>query len=689
MSGQDTQTTDTRAPSHTYPSWLRFRGRLGVGAVGIVVAVTTVLITRQIPLGSAKAQAPVAPRPAAAAPKGTTPAARPKTAAKSPNNPAATRPAAAAAGGAKSAKEINAQQLTVMAVVNGEQITRPQLSKECVVRYGSEVLESMINRMLILDACQQAKITITEKDVDDEVARVAQKFGLSVENWITLLRDERGVSVEQYRREIIWPTIALRTLAAEQIQVSDVELKKAFETEYGAKVKVRIIGTSREAVALEALAQAQANPGAFAELAKKYCEDPNIASAGGAIPPIRKHLGDPKLEQVAFALEPGQVSDIVKVQNQHFILLCEGHEPERFIGPQFIAAEEERLRERIRDQKLRDASQTLFAGLQKKSKIVNVLNDAELSKQQPGVAATVNGRPITLVQLNEECLARHGRAVLDGEINRKLLTQQLTKKNIVVKQEDLDEEVSRAAMMYGCIKPDGTADIEKWLAQVQEQDVATIELYIRVAVWPSVALKKLVRDQLVVSDDDLQKGFESNYGPRVEVLAIVLNSHREAQKVWEMARNNPTDHFFGELASQYSIEPVSKGNNGKVPPVRKYSGQPIVEQEAFKLKTGELSGLLAVGDKFIILRCLGRTQPVVTQLNEVRKELEADLIEKKLSAAMSKEFDALRNNSQIDNFLAGTSQSARRNAAPGLTAPERPSAGPSARVGSLPTKTGK
>jgi parvulin-like peptidyl-prolyl isomerase len=689
------------------PAWLQFRGRLGISAVTIVAAVIAVIVARQIPLRQAAAQAPVitkqqavagqaqagqrtAPQPAArqpaapgAAQPGVQPAARPTTGANSANNPAATRPVAKNAAPSAAA----AKNLAVMAVINGEQITRAQLGKECMLRYGEEVLESMINRMLILDACQQKNLTITEKDVDDEIARVAQKFGLTVENWLTLLRDERGVSLEQYRREIIWPTIALRNLAAEEIEVTPLELKKAWETEYGPRVKVRIIGGSREAKIREAHAKAKANPAAFPELAKEYCEDPNIASAGGAIPPIRKYLGDEYLERVAFSLRQGQVSEVVKVQNQFFILLCEGHEPERFVDPKFVKLEEERMRERIRDQKLRTASQTLFTDLQKSAKVVNELKNQQLAQQAANVAAaTVNNRPITVGQLSEECIARHGRNVLDGEINRKLLTQQLTRHKIAVTNDDLGEEVGRAAMLYGYINADGAPDVEKWLAQVQEQDGATIELYLSDAVWPTVALKKLVRNRVSVTDDDLHRGFEANYGPRVEVLAIVLNNQREAQKVWEMARNQPTDAFFGELAGQYSVEPVSKGNLGKVPPVRKFGGQPIVEDEAFKLKPGQLSSILVVGDKFIILRCLGRTQPVVTQLTEVQDELYADLLEKKLTAEMTKEFEAIRSVAQIDNFLAGTSQSGKR--APAGAAATQPGGAnaPAARVGSLPGK---
>ena len=125
--------------------------------------------------------------------------------------------------------------------------------------------------------------------------------------------------------------------------------------------------------------------------------------------------------------------------------------------------------------------------------------------------------------------------------------------------------------------------------------------------------KKLVEDEIVLNRKTIWSVvLQSAYGPRVEVLAIVLSDQRSAQKLWEMARDNPTDEFFGRLAEQYSVEPVSSSNLGKVPPIRKFGGQPAIEMEAFGLKPGELSGIIATGGKYLILRCQGFTKPVVT-----------------------------------------------------------------------------
>src|SRR4029453_14195855 len=121
-----------------------------------------------------------------------------------------------------------ANTLQGLAKVNGEDITRTEFGRECIRRYGEEVLESMVNRQLISDACVQKGIQVTDADVSAEIDKTAARFSLSRDRCVRLLRGERGFSEEQYRRGVLWPMIALRLLVASEIEVGDADLKKAF-----------------------------------------------------------------------------------------------------------------------------------------------------------------------------------------------------------------------------------------------------------------------------------------------------------------------------------------------------------------------------------------------------------------------------------------------------------------------------
>jgi parvulin-like peptidyl-prolyl isomerase len=373
---------------------------------------------------------------------------------------------------------------SAVAVVNGDQIARKQLVDACVGRHGEEVLESMVNKHLIQYHCQKRGIEITPADIDGEVDRMAKRFKLGRQQWLEMLQNERGITPEQYARDIIWPTIALRRLASNQMAVTPQELQKAYESEYGPAVRTRLIVVTDPQAAQQLHARAVANPDDFPRLAMDHSEDINSASIGGLIQPIRRHVGDAAIEQAVFQLQEGQVTPLIQVGNQYAILKCEGHIPARNVP---ISQVQEELIESIKEDKLREEANVLFAQLQKTATIKNVYNDDQLKRQMPGVVATVNGEPITYRQLGEECFARHAEEVLQIEISHLLLRQALGRQRVQINQQDLDAEIVHAAQLSGIVNAQGQADVPKWMEMATTDQGITRDQYLRDSVWPSAA----------------------------------------------------------------------------------------------------------------------------------------------------------------------------------------------------------
>jgi parvulin-like peptidyl-prolyl isomerase len=551
----------------------------------------------------------------------------------------------------------------VVAVVNGQTITRDRLAQECLRRFGPVVLDNLLNKYLILQACKAQGINITQADVNNEITRMANKFGLNTKLFLEAIEQERGISPEQYSTEIVWPMLALRALAADKIQVGPQEIEAVMQSEFGPKVQVRMIAVSQAEKAKGLHAAAVAAPETFRRLAKEQSEDAASASVEGLLPPIRRNSGDDQLERIAFQLQPNEISPIFQVGEMHVMLQCVRQLPATPPNAQMIPAIQQRITDQIRDQRLGEAANQIFAALQKSSQLTTVFGNKEFEAKHPGVAAFLNQEAIPMDQLAAECIARHGREILKGEINRVLLAAALKGNNKSVEQADIDAEVARAADSMGYLKPDGTPDVDAWLKSIIEEEGATIDLYVQDAVWPSVALKKLVQETVSLSPEDLQKGFAANFGPRAEVLAIVLSNQRTAEEVWQQARKSLTEQSFGELAAKYSVEPVSRSNYGKVPPIRHHTGQPTLEKAAFELQPGEISGVIALKDQYVVLYKQGETNPVVKDFEAVRPELEKELLEKKLRTAMQKQLDTLLTAAQIDNFLEQTTQAGAINPA--------------------------
>lgn len=540
----------------------------------------------------------------------------------------------------------------VMALVNGQDISRKDLIDACVKRFGEDVLESLVNKRLIMSHCEKRGITITQQEIAAEVDRMAKRFKLGREQWFEMLERERGISPEEYARDIVWPTLALRKLAAETVQPTPEEIEEAYQSQFGEMVGARLIAVNNEDLARQLQAQLVANPDNFARVAIEHSIDVNSASVGGLIQPIRRHVGDPAIERAAFQMQPGQISSVISVAGQHVILKCENRIPARRVDR---ATTEQQIVEKIKDEKLRGVANQLFAKLQKAATTVNVYNNPKLRETMPGVVATVNGDRITMNDLGQECLLRHGDDVLETEISHLLLEQALKRANLQVTEADLQAELSHAAVLAGVVDEQGNADLDKWLAAVTEQGGVDQKQYLRDSVWPSAALKKLTAGNVQVTAEDLQKGFDANYGERVRCRAIVLSTMRRAQEVWDKARRNPSLEYFGDLAAEYSVEPTSKALRGEVPPLQRHGGQPQLEKAAFALEPGQLSGIIQVADKFIILLAEGRTEQVNIDMPQVREILHRDIYEKKLRLAMSEKFETIREQSRIDNYLAGTS----------------------------------
>jgi parvulin-like peptidyl-prolyl isomerase len=592
-------------------------------------------------------------------------------------------------------------QHDIMAVVNGQDIRRDALGSACCERFGTEVLEGLVNKRLIQHHCKNRGISVTDQEVEVEVERMAKRFKLSKDQWVQMLIRERGVRPEQYKRDILWPTLALRKCAAKDLVVSPEELQKAYEAQYGPAMRCRLIVIAERQKAEELHRKLLQQPNDFARLAMENSIDVNSASIGGLIQPIRRHVGDPNIEQAVFSMQPNQISNVVPVGEQFAILKCEGQVPGRDINFEQV---KEELTERIQEGKLRQVASNLFAELQKSATVQNVWNNPQLRAQMPGIVATINGEQIPYSELAEECLLRYGEEVLDIEISHLLLKQALAKSNLTVTDQDLNDEMAHAAKLAGVTRPDGSADMAKWVETATKEQGISQDQYLRDSVWPSAALKKLVihgpktitrqvgKDgekqvelNVDVTPEDLKKAYDANYGERVRCRAIVLPNMRKAQEVWGKARVNTTVEYFSDLAEEYSIEPSSKSLRGEVPPIRRFGGQPALEDAAFELKPGELSGIIQLADKFVILKCEGRTQPVEVNPQEVQQILREDIFEKKLRMAMGERFENLRESARIDNFLAGTSSSpdkVKSDAGPSTTHIDqavRPTSGPPAR----------
>ncbi|MEM3394045.1 MAG: SurA N-terminal domain-containing protein, partial [Candidatus Methanomethylicia archaeon] len=88
----------------------------------------------------------------------------------------------------------------IVAKVNNENITQDQLNEELNKQYGYETLQNLINQVLVLQEAKKKNITVSEKDIQEEIYKVALNMG-----GIEKLKDQlkaRNVSFDDYKEKV-------------------------------------------------------------------------------------------------------------------------------------------------------------------------------------------------------------------------------------------------------------------------------------------------------------------------------------------------------------------------------------------------------------------------------------------------------------------------------------------------------
>ncbi|TXT29574.1 MAG: foldase protein PrsA [Planctomycetota bacterium] len=276
----------------------------------------------------------------------------PGTAAEEPGARASTKPSSsgkAALGntGTSAAATAGTQKSNFAARIslNGKVLTisDEEVAAECVRRLGKEILDNMVNRATIQLACQARGIEVTAAEVDKEIVRIAADFKIPTEQYLQMLQAERNISPQQYRRDVIWPMLSLRKLAGAEVIVSDQEIQKAFEREYGERVKVRMI-------LFDNLRRAQA---AWA----KVKQDPDN---------FEKYVQEFSIDQTSKSLDGSELDDTAQ---RYVILKCEGRTQP--VVTSLDAEVKAELEDQIKRQKVQEQVATIFDTLKKEARVDN------------------------------------------------------------------------------------------------------------------------------------------------------------------------------------------------------------------------------------------------------------------------------------------------------------------------------
>ncbi len=275
-----------------------------------------------------------------------------------------------------------------VARVNGQLISYDQLAEECVARYGNKVLEGIINRTMIQQAFEGKADAPTAQDIEKEIRSIAKKFNLDTAQWLEMMHSQQEMTPDQYRRDVIWPMLALKKLAGHDVTITQKELEEAYERNYGERVRVRVIILDRIRQAQEVWEKVKDNPENFGRLAMEYSIDSSSRALEGKVPPIRRFSGSSEIEKAAFSLADGEISGVIQIpENKHWVIIkCEGRtEP---ISGVSMADVRSILEEELRDEKVQLLVNKTFNTLESKARVDNYLTGVTTGSSKRSTART-------------------------------------------------------------------------------------------------------------------------------------------------------------------------------------------------------------------------------------------------------------------------------------------------------------
>jgi len=286
-----------------------------------------------------------------------------------------------------------------VAVVADEQITRTKYErlvsqaektykarKQAFPRVGTpeyEELKQAIVRSLVEQAefqigADELGIQVSEEDVDTRLAELKEQFFQGDEAKYEEELETQGLSEEQVRDDIQNRILSERIFkeVTKDVTVTDADVndfyeqnKAQFETPSSRQVRHILVSCEKAASCAKAKAKAddlyaQIRTGAdFAQLAKKFSDDPSSAQDGGKLD-AQKGATVPPFDKAVFELDTGELSRPVKTQfGWHIIEATSAIKP---ASTRPLPDVEKDIRQQLLQQKQNDAMNEWVAGLKKR-----------------------------------------------------------------------------------------------------------------------------------------------------------------------------------------------------------------------------------------------------------------------------------------------------------------------------------
>jgi peptidyl-prolyl cis-trans isomerase SurA len=282
------------------------------------------------------------------------------------------------------------------------------------------------------------------------------------------------------------------------------------------------------------------------------------------------------------------------------------------------------------------------------------------------VVAIVNKEVITLSELLEAAQLRAPEAnpnltlekyreILRNMIDQKLIEQEANQTEIKVSDREVDEFIERFKKR--------NAITTSQLKEALKQQGLTWEKYrekLREEIKRSQVISQKIHSQVSITEKEIEEYYQSHMEdyikpPQVKIDQIFfpfsskLTSEEEKNlilKAEEALKRIRSGEDFQKIAQEYN--PTRKSYPQDLDYFKKGELMEPLDKAAFKLRIGEVSGIIKTKKGYFIIQVLDRKEAEIKELSEVRKEIEAKIHQEKTEKKLEEWLKALYNKAYIE-----------------------------------------
>jgi peptidyl-prolyl cis-trans isomerase SurA len=379
----------------------------------------------------------------------------------------------------------------------------------------------------------------------------------------------------------------------------------------------------------------------FQEAAYEFSEDRQSAERGGDLGMIQRRSLPPDFETVAFSLEPGVISDIVRTEYGYHIIKVTDTQP-----PATYEEMKDNLRRQYQQRYMQDDNNTFVAGLREKFSFERYEDNIETftaaidTQWFADTRAWHDSLNVSVVRLPLMAIAGNTITALQVSMQIQNIPEFTGRRLIPSQVRTMLNRVEEVLLIQK-----EAEDIEKsypeFAGQIEEYRDGILIYYIE---------QKRVWENIDLSEERLREFYEEHkerytFTDRVNICEIVVRTDSLAQDLYRKIIDGAD---MEELAAQHTVRAGMKRNRGVTGMIQ--ADRDEMSKVGFSQEIGEVSKPFQSGNHFAIVKTLDRDHARIKTFEEARAQITGEYQDMMANKLEQEWVDNLRERYQVNLF---------------------------------------